>query len=64
MHKLIIALSALGLLAVSAPSVAGSCRDAQGKFIKCAKATPIKPAHCKTASGKYAKCGTLGAMRV
>jgi hypothetical protein len=60
MRKFIIALSALGLLAGSAPSLAAPCRDAKGKFVKCTKA-PAKPARCKDAKGRFAKCGTRGA---
>lgn len=62
MRNLIIGLSALGLLAGSAPSIAASpCRDAKGKFVKCAKHAPAKPVRCRDAKGKYAKCGTRGA---
>ena len=61
MRKIIFALSALALVAGSAPSLASApCRDAKGKFIKC----PTKPAQakrCKDAKGKFAKCGTPGA---
>jgi len=58
MRQIIIGLSALGLLAASTPSLAAaSCRDAKGKFIKCAS----KPTRCKDAKGKFAKCGTPGA---
>lgn len=60
MKKLIIGLSALGLLAGSAPSLAAPCRDAKGKFVKCTKAT-AKPIRCRDAKGHYAKCGTKGA---
>ena len=35
MKKLVLALSALSLLAGSAPSFAAPCRDAKGKFVKC-----------------------------
>jgi hypothetical protein len=35
---------------------AKQCRDASGKFTKCAaKATPA-PKHCRDASGKFTKC--------
>ena len=61
MRKLIIGLSALGLIAGSAPSIAGSqCRDAKGKFTKCTK-PPAKPTKCRDAKGHFAKCGTKGA---
>ena len=62
MKKLIIGLSALGLLAGSAPSLAASCRDAKGKFVKCTKAA-AKLVRCRDAKGHYAKCGTPGAKR-
>ncbi len=61
MQKLFMALSALTLLATSAPSIAAPCRDAKGKFVKCTKAAPAKPTRCKDAKGKFAKCGTKGA---
>jgi hypothetical protein len=61
MRKFIIALSALGLVAGSAPSLAAPCRDAKGKFVKCTKAPPVKPTRCKDAKGRFAKCGTRGA---
>ena len=61
MRKYILALSAFGLIAGSAPSLAATqCRDAKGKFIKCPeKKAPAKK--CRDAKGKYAKCGTKGA---
>jgi hypothetical protein len=62
MRTFIIALSALGLVAGSAPGLAAApCRDAKGKFVKCAKAAPAKPARCRDGKGHYAKCGTSGA---
>jgi hypothetical protein len=60
MRGLIIALSALGLVAGSVPTLAAPCRDAKGKFVKCTKA-PAKPTRCRDAKGHYAKCGTKGA---
>lgn len=61
MRKFIIALSALGLVAGSMPSIAAApCRDTKGKFVKC-KTAPAKPVRCKDAKGKFAKCGTKGA---
>jgi hypothetical protein len=60
MQKLLAALLALGLIASSAPSLAAPCRDAKGKFVKCATA-PVKPSRCRNAKGHYAKCGTPGA---
>ena len=62
MRTLIIAVSALGLLGASVPSIAAApCRDAKGKFVKCTKPAPPKAERCRDAKGKYAKCGTKGA---
>lgn len=62
MRKFIIAVSALGFIASSAPSIAAApCRDAKGKFVKCTKPAPPKTARCRDAKGKYAKCSTKGA---
>jgi hypothetical protein len=53
MKKLVLALTALGLLAGSAPSFAAAqCRDKNGKFIKC----PAKPKTCRDSKGHYTKC--------
>ena len=60
MQKLVLALSALSLIAGSAPSLAAPCHDAKGKFIKCPKKAAA-PARCRDAKGHYAKCGTPGA---
>jgi hypothetical protein len=60
MRRFVIALSALGLVAGSAPTIAAPCRDAKGQFVKC-PAKAAKPIRCKDARGKYAKCGTPGA---
>jgi hypothetical protein len=49
----LLALSALGLLAGSAPSLAAThCRNKAGKFIKC----PAKPKVCRNAQGHFMKC--------
>lgn len=61
MQRFIVALSALGLLAGSAPSLASPCRDAKGKYTKCTKPAPPKPTRCRDTKGKYVKCGTNGA---
>ena len=55
MKKLVIALSALSLLAGSATSFAAAaprCRDKSGKFIKC----PAKPKQCRDSKGHFMKC--------
>ena len=60
MRKIILALSAFGLVASAVPTAAAApCRDVKGKFIKC-PAKPAAPKHCKDAKGKFAKCGTPG----
>ena len=61
MRRIVIALTAVGLIAGSAPSLAAPCRDAKGKFVKCATKAPAKVTRCKDAKGKFAKCGTPGA---
>jgi len=62
MRPVIIILSALGLLAASAPGTAATqCRDSKGKFVKCASKAPAKPVKCRDAKGHFAKCGTPGA---
>jgi hypothetical protein len=61
MQKLIIALSAFGLIAGSASTLAAApCRDAKGKFIKCPKPA-TKVTRCRDTKGHFAKCGTKGA---
>ena len=56
MKKLVIALTALGLLAGATPSFAAApCKDAKGKFVKC-PAKPAKPKVCRDAKGHYTKC--------
>ena len=53
MKKLVLAVSALGLLAGSAPSLAATqCRNKAGKFIKC----PVKAKACRDSKGHYMKC--------
>jgi hypothetical protein len=55
MRKLVFALTALSLLAGSAPARAAPCKDAKGKFMKC-PAKPAKPKVCRDAKGHYMKC--------
>ena len=52
MKRTLLALTALSLLAGSAPSFASPCKDKHGKFMKC----PAKPKVCRNAKGHYAKC--------
>ena len=62
LKSLFLAASLVSLAAV--PAYAAPCRDAKGKFIKCATAAPAKAKRCKAANGKFAKCGTPGAKPV
>lgn len=57
------ALSLTLLVGLSSPAFAAPCRDAHGKFVKCAP-KPAAPKRCKDAKGKFAKCGTPGAKPV
>lgn len=59
MRKLILAASILAFAAGTAPATAAPCKDAKGRFMKCATA-PTKPTKCRL-NGKFAKCGTPGA---
>lgn len=59
MKHLLALASATALLAT--PAYAAPCRNAHGKFIKCATAAPAKPKRCKDAKGKFAKCTAAGA---
>jgi len=58
MKKFVLALSAVSLLAGSAPALgAAPCKDAKGKFVKCPeKKAAAKPKQCRDAKGHYAKC--------
>ena len=57
-------LAAASIALLSTPALAAPCRNAKGKFIKCATAAPAKGARCKAANGKFAKCGTPGATPI
>lgn len=54
-------IAAAALTMVATPTLAATCRDAKGKFIKCPEKAPAKSVRCKDAKGKFAKCGTAGA---
>ena len=57
MKRIAFALTALSLLAGSAPSLAAACKDAKGKFIKCPVVkVAAKPAVCRNAKGHFIKC--------
>ena len=52
MKNLMLALSAFGLVAGSAPALAAPCKDKQGKFVKC----PQRPVTCRNKQGHFVKC--------
>lgn len=52
MKNILLALSALSLVAGSAPALAAPCKDRKGKFVKC----PAKPRVCRNAKGHFMKC--------
>ncbi len=64
MKTMLALLTAVSLAAIPAVSSAAPCRDAKGKFIKCATVKPTAPKKCKDAKGKFAKCGSPGAKPV
>jgi len=47
---------ALGVAGAGPSLAAAPCKDAKGKFVKCAPAAPAKKAPCKDAKGKFMKC--------
>jgi len=53
MKRFVFALTALSLVAGSAPSLAAPCKDAKGKFVKC---PAPKPLACRDAKGHFIKC--------
>jgi hypothetical protein len=53
MRRSVIAALALGF-AFSTCAYAAPCRDANGKFIKCAP--PVPASKCRDANGKFTKC--------
>lgn len=60
-----LAFTALTVAALfTAPAMAAPCRDAHGKFIKCAAAKPAAATRCKDAKGKFAKCSAAGAKPI
>ncbi|WP_267397152.1 MULTISPECIES: hypothetical protein [unclassified Sphingomonas] len=64
MHKVLFAVASLALFAGATPTLAAPCKDAKGRFTKCAPKAPAKPVRCKAANGKFAKCGTPGAKPI
>lgn len=64
LRKITLAITAL-MIVTSGPSFAAErCRDAKGKFVKCATTKVPAPSKCKDAKGKFAKCGTPGATQL
>jgi hypothetical protein len=58
MRSLVVA--AFALSAFAAPAFAAPCKDAHGKFMKCAPVHMMAPKRCKDMRGKFAKCGMPG----
>lgn len=56
-----LTLMAAVFAVLGTPANAAACRDAKGKFMKCATAAPAQPKRCKDAKGKFAKCSMPGA---
>ena len=52
MRHFVILAVALSMAASSA--IAAPCRDAHGRFMKCA---PMMPKHCRDTHGRFMKCG-------
>ncbi|GAC1447394.1 MAG: hypothetical protein PVSMB8_05930 [Vulcanimicrobiaceae bacterium] len=48
-------VGAFALATVASPADAKACRDARGKFTKCAPTTTVKKP-CRDAKGKFIKC--------
>lgn len=61
MKKLLMFGAALAVM--TSPAYGAACRDAKGKFIKCATAAPAKATRCRL-NGKFAKCTAPGAKPV
>lgn len=56
-RNLTSALAALALIAGgAAPALAAPCKDAKGKFVKCAPKPVAKKGPCKDAKGRFVKC--------
>jgi hypothetical protein len=53
MKKLLLAVTAVSLIAGAAPALAAPCKDKNGKFMKCPAA---KPRMCRNAKGHFMKC--------
>ena len=57
MNNLLLAVTALTLIAGATPAFAAPCKDAHGKFVKCPTVkVAAKPKVCRNASGHFMKC--------
>ena len=58
MKNIALAFAALSLFAIPVVADAAPCRDAKGKFIKCAPkpAAAMKKVTCRNAKGHFMKC--------
>ena len=58
MRKFIIfsLFAAAASMTVPSTAIASPCKDAKGKFIKCAPKPMAKKGPCKDAKGKFIKC--------
>ncbi|MDI1294938.1 MAG: hypothetical protein PSY12_03505 [bacterium] len=57
--KNLVSTTLIGLALVigsTAPALAAPCKDAKGKFIKCAPKPLPKKGPCKDAKGRFIKC--------
>lgn len=59
LRNLVLAVSLAAF--AGTPALAAPCRDAKGKFVKCAPKAAAAPKHCKDSKGKFVKCGIPGA---
>lgn len=57
------AVATVLMFIAAVPSMAATCRDTKGKFVKCPD-KPTKKAICKNAKGQFAKCGSTGAKPI
>lgn len=64
MRKLVLtAAVAFAFAAIADGAIAGQCRDAKGKFIKCPAAAAPASKHCKDPkTKKFVKCSAAGAV--
>jgi len=65
LKSLMVGLASLAMIGSTGSityAKAAPCRDAHGKFVKCADKP--KPERCRNVKGQFAKCGTPGAKPV